>query len=106
MLMDASGFEIPQPDPVSVFIVTMGEKARAEGLSVLRKLHNAGVSAQMDTLSRNVKGQFKYAARLNAKYTVVIGDDELEKGVVQLKDMDKREQKEVPVKEIVDVLTK
>lgn len=102
MLMDANGFEIPEPDPVSVFIVTMGKAARAEGLSILRKLHKKGISAQMDTLSRNVKGQFKYAARLNAKYTVVIGDDEIEKGVVQLKDMDKREQKEIPIDQIVD----
>ena len=58
----------------------------------------------MDDLSRNVKGQFKYASRLKAKNTIVIGEDELARGVVQLKDMDKHEQREVPLKEIVEAL--
>lgn len=106
MLMDANGFVIPEPDPVSVFIVTRGDAAKAKGLSILRQLHKSGISAQMDTLARNVKGQFKYAGRLNAKFTVVIGDDELERGVVQLKDMDKREQKEVPFDQLMAELEK
>ena len=104
MLMDANGVEIPEPEPVNAFIVTMGEDARAAGLKLLRELHKEGVSAQMDDLSRNVKGQFKYASRLKAKNTIVIGEDELARGVVQLKDMDKHEQREVPLKEIVEAL--
>ena len=104
MLMDANGVEIPEPEPVNAFIVTMGEDARAAGLKLLRELHKEGVSAQMDDLSRNVKGQFKYASRLKAKNTIVIGEDELARGVVQLKDMDKHEQREMPLKEIVEAL--
>ena len=104
MLMDANGVEIPEPEPVNAFIVTMGEDARAAGLKLLRELHKEGVSAQMDDLSRNVKGQFKYASRLKAKNTIVIGEDELARGVVQLKDMDKHEQREVSLKEIVEAL--
>lgn len=104
MLMDANGVEIPEPEPVNAFIVTMGDAARAAGLKLLRELHKEGISAQMDDLSRNVKGQFKYASRLRAKNTIVIGEDELARGVVQLKDMDKHEQREVPLKEIVEAL--
>ncbi len=102
MLMDANGVEIPTPEPTSVFIVTMGEEAKAKGLGILRKLHQNGISAQMDTLARNVKGQFKYAARLNAKYTIVIGEDELARGVVQFKNMDQHEQKEISFDQILD----
>ncbi|WP_027868730.1 histidine--tRNA ligase [Eubacterium sp. AB3007] len=104
MLMDANGVEIPEPESVNAFIVTMGDAARAAGLKLLRELHKEGISAQMDDLSRNVKGQFKYASRLKAKNTIVIGEDELARGVVQLKDMDKHEQREVPLKEIVEAL--
>lgn len=104
MLMDANGVEIPEPEPVNAFIVTMGDAARAAGLKLLRELHKEGISAQMDDLSRNVKGQFKYASRLRAKNTIVIGEDELARGVVQLKDMDKHEQREMPLKEIVEAL--
>ena len=106
MLMDANGVEIPEPSPVEVFIVTMGDKAKAEGLGLIHTLHREGISAQMDTLARNVKGQFKYAARLNARYTLVIGDEEIEKGVVQFKDMEQHEQREIPFGEILKELGK
>lgn len=101
MLMDANGFVIPEPEGDDVFIVTIGDRAKAKGLFLLRQLHKNGIRAEMDTLARNVKGQFKYAARIGARYTVVIGDDELDKGVVQLKNMDAHEQHEVRIDEIV-----
>lgn len=106
MLMEANGVEIPEAEPSDVFIVTMGDKGRIKGLETLRELHKKGISAQMDTLARNVKGQFKYAARLNAKKTIVIGDEELEKGVVQIKDMDRHEQQEVSFDNILEMLKK
>lgn len=104
MLMEANGFEIPKPEGDDVFIVTIGDKAREKGLELLRKLHLGGITAEMDTLARNVKGQFKYAARIGSKYTVVIGEDEIDKGVVQLKNMDAHEQHEVRIDEIVDTI--
>ena len=106
MLMEANGVEIPEAEPSDVFIVTMGDKGRIKGLEILRELHKKGISAQMDTLARNVKGQFKYAARLSAKKTIVIGDEELEKGVVQIKDMDRHEQQEVSFDNILEMLKK
>lgn len=106
MLMEVNGVEIPEAEPSDVFIVTMGDKGRIKGLEILRELHKKGISAQMDTLARNVKGQFKYAARLNAKKTIVIGDEELEKGVVQIKDMDRHEQQEVSFDNILEMLKK
>lgn len=106
MLMEANEVEIPEAEPSDVFIVTMGDKGRIKGLEILRELHKKGISAQMDTLARNVKGQFKYAARLNAKKTIVIGDEELEKGVVQIKDMDRHEQQEVSFDNILEMLKK
>lgn len=102
MLMDANGVNIPEEKPVEVFVVTMGNKAKLKGLELLRKLHKNGISAQMDTLARNVKGQFKYAARLNARYTVVIGDDELQRGIVQFKDMEEHQQKEINYESILE----
>ena len=56
----------------------------------------------MDTMARNIKGQFKYADRLNARYTVVIGDNELAEGVVSLKDMSKSEQKQVKFEDLYE----
>ena len=106
LLMEANGAEIPEPEPLEAFVAVMGDEAKLKGQAITHELHLAGISAEMDILARNVKGQFKYAARLGAKYTIVIGDDELARGVVQLKDMDAHEQTEVPIDSIVDELIK
>lgn len=106
MLMEANEVAFPEEDRVDAFIAVMGDDAKKFGLKLCRDLRKKGLIAEMDTLARNIKGQFKYAGRLNAKYTLVIGDDEIAKGVVSLKDMDKSEQREVKFEDIFDEITK
>ena len=69
-------------------------------------MRQSGVAAEMDTLARNIKGQFKYADRLNAKYTLVIGENELDKGVVSLKDMSMSQQREIKIEDIFEEIVK
>ena len=106
LLMENLGVEIPEPDAVDAFIAVMGDEAKAWGLKLLRELRQKGLKVQMDTLARNVKGQFKYANRLGARYTVVIGDDEIKAGVVSLKEMATSEQREVKMENLAEELIK
>ena len=106
MLMDACDAYFPPDDSVDAFIAVMGDRAKAFGLKLCRELRQKGVAAEMDTLARNIKGQFKYADRLNAKYTLVIGENELDKGVVSLKDMSRSEQREIKIEDIFEEITK
>ena len=100
LLMEANNAYFPEENRVDAFIAVMGDAAKAFGLKLARELRAKGITAEMDTLARNIKGQFKYADRLNARYTLVIGDNELEKGVVSLKDMVKSEQREIKIEDI------
>ena len=95
MLMEANGVEIPEPKACDAFIATMGKNARLYGQKLMRDLRKQGLKVQMDDLQRNFKGQFKYADRIGATYTIVIGDNELEKGAANLKNMETGEQVEV-----------
>ncbi|MDD4376959.1 MAG: histidine--tRNA ligase [Eubacteriales bacterium] len=106
MLMEANGVKIPQPEPVNAFIAVMGDEAKAFGLKLLRALRKNGIKAEMDTLARNIKGQFKYADRLNAKYTVVIGDNEIAEGIVSIKEMSTSQQREVKIENLLEELSK
>ena len=106
MTMEACGVEIPEPEGTDVFIAVMGEDAKYAGLKLMRQLRLAGVSVQMDIMGRNVKNQFKFANRLNAKKTVVIGQDELENNSFAIKDMATSEQIMVPMEQIIEELTK
>ena len=106
LLMEANEAEFPEVDKLDVFVAVMGDAAKAYGLKLCRELRAKGLSVEMDTLARNIKGQFKYANRLNAKYTVVIGENELAEGVAAVKDMEKQEQTNVKFEDLYEVLSK
>lgn len=97
LVMDKANIEIPEPKAVDLFIAVMGEEAKAFGLKLTRELRKDGLKTEMDLMGRNIKGQFKYADRLNARYTLVIGDQELAENQVSLKNMATSEQKRIPL---------
>ena len=97
----------PVASPVcDVFVVTMGEDARIEGMKLVDELRSSGVRADLDHAARSMKAQFKFANKLGAKKVVVIAGDELEKGVVKLRDMESSTEEELARSEIVSKLTK
>ncbi len=104
LVMEESGVVIPKPEGADVLIAFMGERGKAYGLGLMRELRALGIRTEMDVLARNLKGQLKYADRIDVKYTVVVGDNELDTGMLLLKDMRNSEQREVKMEEIKDVL--
>jgi histidyl-tRNA synthetase len=106
LTMEGCGVEIPEPEGIDVFIAVMGDEAKAAGLKLMRELRKNGISVQMDIMGRNIKNQFKYANRVKAANTVVIGQDELDNNRFAIKNMATSEQIEVPMEDIVKVLTK
>jgi len=101
LVLESNGIEIPKVNATDAFVAVMGEEARKFGMALIRKLRMQGIVAEMDILKRNIKGQLKYADRLNAKYTIIIGDNELAEGKVSLKKMSTSEQKLIAVDDIV-----
>ena len=106
MLMEANDAQFPQEGQVDVFIAVMGDAARAYGLKLCRELRAKGLAAEMDTLARNIKNQFKYANRLDARYTVVVGDNELAEGAATVKNMTTSEQEQVKFEDLLSVITR
>lgn len=95
LVMEAEGIEIPDKGGVDVLVAFMGDTAKHEAIGLAHKLRQKGVRVEMDSMERNIKGQFKYADRVNANYTIVIGESEIEKGVLSLKNMKNAEQEEI-----------
>lgn len=106
MTAEACGFEMPKPEGIDVFIAFLGEEAKKFTLSLMHELRLKGLSVQMDVMGRNFKNQFKLANRVDSKKTVIVGENELETGLLQIKDMTSGEQVEVPIDSIVEELTK
>ena len=104
LALEDQGIEIPKPEGLDAFIVTMGESASYEGFKLLNNLRKEGLVADKDHLDRSVKAQFKYANKVMAKYTVVIGDEELSKGVAKLKDMVNSVEAEVDLNDVATII--
>ena len=85
---------IRDPKPV-IYIAALGERAMIKGLEITERLRREGKYAECDVVGRSLKAQMKYANKKGAKYTLIIGDSEVEAGVAQLRDMESGEQREV-----------
>ena len=85
---------IESPKPL-IYIAALGEKAMVKGLEITERLRRDGKYAECDVVGRSLKAQMKYANKKGAKYTLIIGDSEVEAGVAQLRDMESGEQTEV-----------
>ena len=106
MVQDLRGVAPVAPPLCDVFVVTMGEEARIEGMKLVDELRSSGVRADLDHAARSMKAQFKFANKIGAKKVIVIAGDELEKGVVKLRDMENSTEEELARGEIVSKLTK
>ncbi|MBQ3479810.1 MAG: histidine--tRNA ligase [Clostridia bacterium] len=104
MVQDMRGSAPAAPAPLDVLVVTLGDDARMEGVKLVSELRAKGIKADLDHAARSMKAQFKYANKLGVKKVIVIAGDELEKGVVKLRDMEASSEAEVARGEIVNLL--
>lgn len=88
LIAELSGARIPEPRRTEVYIAAMGEEARQTGFTLAYRLREQGIKTEYDHVGRSFKAQFKYANKLGARFVAILGEDELERGEVKLKDMD------------------
>lgn len=100
LVLESLGIALPEPRLCDAYVCTLGEVAAVEGFCVTKRLRDAGIKAECDHMGRSLKAQLKYAAKLDARFTVIIGDDELSKGVAVVRDMQKSEENTVPLTEL------
>ncbi len=87
---------------VDAYVVALGETAQAEGFKLLNSLRQQGLSAAMDFAGRSMKAQMKQANKLGAKYSVILGEDEIAEGVVMLRSMEDSSQAKVPMNQVAE----
>ena len=94
--------ELPIDNSIDLFITTIGDKAKQKGFELLSELRKAGLKADIDYMDRSVGSQMKAADRLNAKYTIIIGGDELNSGIATVRNMNSGEEIEVKLANLID----
>ena len=89
------GLDTVEAEKPEIYIASLGERAMIKGLEIAERLRREGRFAECDVVGRSLKAQMKYANKKGAKYTLIIGDSEVDAGVAQLRDMESGEQREV-----------
>ena len=104
LLLLAEGAMEVSKDTPDVFLIPIGDAAKKQVYQLVYSLRGQGISAEYDLNARSVKAQMKYADKIGAKYTVVIGDDEIAQGSYPVKNMSNGETVNVAPDEIITVV--
>ena len=97
MVMDKQGIEIPDFNECKLYIAAMGESANEKSFELANALRECGMEVQIDIVGRGLRAQMKYADKIGAKYSMVIGDNELEQNKASVKNMNTGKQYEISI---------
>ena len=104
--LEAEGVELEPEEAVQLYVGILGEEAKASAYQLVHQLRNSGVIVETDYMDRSVKAQMKYANKIGAKNTVIIGADELANNSAKVKNMETGEQTEVSLDRIAELFIK
>ncbi len=104
LTLEQEGIEIKEPNRCDLFIGSMGEAAKLKAMKLAFDLRKEGIKVDVDHLGKSVKAQMKYANKIGARFTFVIGDSEIEENKVKIKRMSDGEQFEVALDNIKNIV--
>lgn len=104
MALEAENITLPIDEQLDCFLVAFGEQAETESVRLVHTLRENGIQIDRDYQGRKMKGQFKAADRVNARFVLVLGDQEIENQVINVKDMVTGNQKEVAYTDVVSYM--
>jgi histidyl-tRNA synthetase len=102
--MEVQNVKFPNPPGIEVYLASVGDKSIPRTLEISHLLRRKDISAEIGLESRSLRSQMKTANKLGAKYVIMIGDDEIDKGVVTLRDMRDGQQETIDVQMIGSTL--
>lgn len=104
LTLSENGIEIPKLPYIDLYIGVMGDKARIKALTLANKLREKNVRCEYDHMNRSVKAEMKYANKINARFTVILGENEIESGIAKFKRMEDGQQFEISLEDLNAIL--
>ena len=96
------GLEPPAPSVTDVYVANIGDERRPDAFTLTQQLRANGVKADNDLCVRSLKAQFKFADKLGARLIVMVGGDEFDRGTVRVRNLQTREEQEIPIGEAAE----
>ena len=104
MVLESQKVELPEAKKTELYIAPLGDNAVIKASALCNELRKEGYKVETDICSRGLKAQMKYANKIGAKFTLVLGDSEVESGKAKLKNMASGEEREIELSELVEEL--
>ncbi|MDO5518350.1 MAG: histidine--tRNA ligase [Clostridium sp.] len=104
LTLQKEGIEIPNEGLYDLYIGARGEEGKIAAFKLANALRANGVKTEINHMGRSLKAEMKYANKIGATFTVVLGDDELQTGMAKLKRMSDGEQFEVNLNNIEEIV--
>ena len=101
LLMDAQNIKVETEDITDLYIAPLGDVAKKIAVYYTKLLRDNGCIVQTDTMDRSLKAQMKYADKINAKYVLMIGEEEIDQNAGLLRNMLTKEQENLPFNDII-----
>lgn len=105
LLLENMNVQLPEDKKCDLYVAAMGGSAKLAAGKICAEMRDEGFEALCDLCGRGLKAQLKYADKIGAKYSVVLGDDELNCGKVKIKDMKTGDEHECDITAIPDKIT-
>ena len=97
LLMKAQNVPFPEEKKCDLYIASMGDAANIKAAQIATDLRQEGFTVLYDVVGRSVKAQMKFANKVGAMFTAVLGDSELQEGKAKLKNMESGEEREISI---------
>lgn len=95
------GYKIPVKDKIHVYVAQLGSVAKKKALPILQELHDEGIHAMGAIGTPSIRAQLRNADKFNADWALIMGQIEVQEGIVILRNMKKGSQETVPFEGIV-----
>ena len=104
LAMEEEGVNIPINNSIDVYLLAISESEKETAQYLAQNLRLNGFSVETDLMNRSLKAQFKSVDRYDAKYLIVLNDEDLQKNEVNIKDNKTKEEEHVNINDLVDYI--
>ena len=102
--MEEEGVEIPIDEAIDVYLLYVSDTEKESSAYLAQDLRLNGFRVETDLMQKSLKAQFKSVERFNSKYLIILNDEQLSKDTITIKDNLTKEEKEMPINDLVDYL--
>lgn len=106
LMLEAQNGEFKETNEMDIYIGSIGKEGLVKSQGIAYRMRSEGIRAEGDSVGRSVKAQMKYANKIGARYSVILGDNEIAEDTANLKNMETGEQEQIKVSELVEIMKK